>query len=63
MQKTTVERAFELARSGTCQNVRDIMYGLQREGYQSCAEHLSSGSLKKQLKLTIKGVTEPSAVE
>ncbi|RYF12909.1 MAG: hypothetical protein EOO77_16715 [Oxalobacteraceae bacterium] len=61
MQKTTVERAFELARGGVHRNVVDIRLALIREGYQDCADHLASRSLKAQLKLAIKQVKDIDA--
>lgn len=33
MRKPELERAFELARSGECENVADVVAALQREGY------------------------------
>lgn len=46
--KTTIERAFALARSGLCGNLTDVMKTLRREGYRS--DQLSGPSLKKQLR-------------
>jgi hypothetical protein len=51
--KTTIERAYELARSGTCQNVKDIERQLQKEQHDGVYSHLQSGVLKKQLKAMI----------
>ena len=46
---STVERAFELARSGVCQSVSDIRRQLKAEGYSNITGHFDSGALKKQL--------------
>ncbi len=45
----TVERAFELAKSGACHNVGDIRQRLKQEGFSSYEEHLAGVSIKKQL--------------
>ena len=45
----TVERAFELARSGICRNVEDIRKQLRREGYSDIMSHLSGPAIRKQL--------------
>ena len=58
MQQTasTVERAFDLARSGTCQSVEDVRKKLEAEGSPNVRGHLASGTLRKQLKAAIKSV-------
>lgn len=48
-QTTTVERAFELARSGACSSVNDLRQRLRREGYDSVHLHLHGASINKQL--------------
>ena len=48
--QTTVERAFELARSGSCATVQDIRRKLKSEGYDQVEAHLSGPSLGKQLR-------------
>jgi hypothetical protein len=48
-QQTTVERAFELARSGAYRNVGEIRRQLKLEGFSSYEEHLAGVSIKKQL--------------
>jgi hypothetical protein len=45
---TTVERAFQLARSGSFKNVEDIKKQLRREQFESIEAHLSAG-LRRQL--------------
>ena len=44
-----VERAFQLAKSGTCHNLGDIRCKLEQEGYLDAAEHLRGSLIKKQL--------------
>lgn len=51
---TTVERAFELARNGTCRSIADIQRTLKREGYANANMHLESGALKKQLRALLR---------
>jgi hypothetical protein len=53
-QRGTVERAFELARSGGCHTVGDIRQQLKQEGYSGYEEHLAGVSIKKQLLALIK---------
>ncbi|MES3151477.1 hypothetical protein [Sphingomonas faeni] len=48
-QLTTVERAFELARSGSCNSVNDLRQRLRREGYDAVHIHLHGASINKQL--------------
>jgi hypothetical protein len=45
-QITTVERAFELAR---CSSVNDLRQRLRREGYDAVHLHLHGASINKQL--------------
>lgn len=45
--KTTLERAFELARSGKCFSLSDIIKQLKTEKYD--AANIEGGVLKKQL--------------
>ena len=46
---STLERAFELARSGDCRVVDDIRKRLKSERYSQVDEHLSGPSIKRQL--------------
>ena len=52
--KNTVERAYELARSGSCSTVKDIARQLMKEQYEGIHAHLSGDVLKKQLKALIR---------
>jgi hypothetical protein len=44
-----VERAFQLAKSGTCHNMSDVRLQLENEGYPSVRQHMSGPTIKKQL--------------
>lgn len=50
--KTTIERAFELARSGECARIGDIVRHLSREGYD--IRQIHGSALRKQLRDLIK---------
>jgi hypothetical protein len=50
VQKGTVERALELARSGEYLHLDDLKRRLRQEQHESVEMHLSSASLKKQLR-------------
>ena len=62
---STVERAFELARSGTCHNVQEIAMKLKREQHDSVEAHLSGQSIRRDLRRLCqearKGSANPSA--
>lgn len=46
---TTLERAYELARSGECLNVDDVAKTLKREGYHDVRSQLSGPKLRRTL--------------
>ena len=48
--QSTIERAFELARSGTCRTIDDIRRQLSREGFEMVHAHISGGMITKQLR-------------
>jgi hypothetical protein len=48
-QLSTVERAFELARSGSCGTVDDIRRTLTVERYPSVQAHLAGPSIRRAL--------------
>jgi hypothetical protein len=54
----TIERAFELAKSGSCQDLGEIRRRLAREGFDDVQEHLSGAEIKRQLVATIKAASE-----
>jgi hypothetical protein len=47
---TTVERAFELARSGRCPNLPAIVAALKGERHEAVDAHLAGPSIRKDLK-------------
>jgi hypothetical protein len=47
--QSTLERAFDLARSGECVNVEDIRRRLRSERHDSVDAHLSGPSVRRQL--------------
>ncbi|MBA3677243.1 MAG: hypothetical protein H0W74_07545 [Sphingosinicella sp.] len=48
---STIERAFELARSGSCHNVQEIALKLKRERHDSVEAHLAGQSIRRELRL------------
>ena len=56
-KKTSLERAFELARSGKCLAIRDIAFQLHAEKYD--ISHLEGPALRKQLVELIEEAIEP----
>ncbi len=57
---TTVERAFELARSGTCADVSHITQRLKAEGFDDVEGQLTGGSIRKQLRDLCAAAAVPS---
>ena len=56
---TTLERAFELARSGECRTVGEINTRLKAEGRMELQHHLSAGrGLREQLLKLCKAARE-----
>ena len=47
--RTILERAFVLARSGRCESLNDVREILSREGYSNVDAHLTGGVIRKQL--------------
>jgi hypothetical protein len=58
--QTIIERAFELAKSGTVQNVVALRCQLKVERFNSVDAHLASASLSKQLLVLIRTATGQS---
>ena len=54
--KTTIERAFEMARSGRFKDVGGLKIAISREGY--AASQISGRTLLKQLREAIQGATQ-----
>ena len=51
---STVERAYELAKSGTCADLNQVKRRLQDEGYGSVGPHLSASLLSRELRALCK---------
>ena len=49
-RRTTVERAFELARSGACDSLPAIVAALKGEQHDSVDAHLAGPSIRKDLR-------------
>ena len=49
-RRTTVERAFELARSGDCDNLPAIAAALKGEQHEAVDAHLAGPSIRKDLR-------------
>lgn len=47
---TTIERAFDLARSGSCDGVNAIRSKLKQERFDQVEAHLAGPSLARQLR-------------
>ena len=61
---TTIERAYELARSGACRTVGDIKARLQAEGYEGVRDRLYGASMTSALrKLCIENYVAPEGDE
>jgi hypothetical protein len=52
---SVTERAFQLARTGTCRTVDGIRRHLVRERYDGIGQHLAGPSIKAQLKRLLAG--------
>ena len=52
---STVERAFELARSGPCDSVGEIRLQLRRERHDAVDGHLSGSAIRRQLNAFLLG--------
>lgn len=61
---TTIERAYELARSGACRTVGDIKVRLQAEGYEGVKDRLYGASMTAALrKLCLDNYVAPQGEE
>ncbi|MDB5702995.1 MAG: hypothetical protein JWN66_111 [Sphingomonas bacterium] len=47
--RSTIERAFEIARTGEAHSIRDIERWLSAERYSNVAAHLAGRSIRAQL--------------
>ncbi len=51
-----VERAYQLARSGECRDLRDLERRRRREAFDAVPQHLNSPTLRRQLAGFIRAV-------
>jgi hypothetical protein len=58
-QLSTIERAYQLARSGNCRTIDDIRRKLTAERYESVQAHLSGASIKRDLIALCKAAVAP----
>jgi hypothetical protein len=58
---TTLERAFALARSGSCASVADIRSTLKKERYDQVEAHLAGPSVGRQLRTLCEEARRQSA--
>jgi hypothetical protein len=61
--RSTLERAFELAREGRCRSVGDIRRKLSAERHDRVEDHLSGTAIRKQLRLAIATAARTDAAE
>ena len=47
---STVERAFDIARSGSVRNMSELRKALRKEGFASAEQHTEGFSIQRQLK-------------
>jgi hypothetical protein len=59
---TTVERAFQLARSGQCNNVAEIAATLKRERHEAVDAHLAGPSIRQSLRLSCQNAKQAREV-
>lgn len=52
--KGTIERAFDLAKSGSCNSIQQIADKLYKQGCLDAHEHLSGAGIRQQLHVLIK---------
>jgi hypothetical protein len=62
---STIERAFQLARSGACHSVADIRQQLAVERHENVHGHLTGASVQRQLKeaLAARGVVRHAGTD
>ncbi len=62
---STVERAFQIARSGDCESLEDLRAILTREGYGDAVAQTSFPFVRKQLRDLLQGraASRPPKVE
>ncbi|TPG13674.1 hypothetical protein [Sphingomonas oligophenolica] len=55
---STIERAYQLARSGSCGSVDDVRRSLVAEGHDSVLAHLSGPTIRRALAALCKSAVE-----
>ena len=60
---STLERAFELARSGECASTSEIRQRLKQERYDSVEANLKGPSITRQLRLLCEEARRQQAAE
>lgn len=53
VERSTVERAFELARSGSVRDVEELIRTVRNEGYEGVSSHLAGREIRRQLRALI----------
>ena len=53
-ETSTIERAFAIAKGGTCRNMAELRIALKRERCERVEEHLAGKSLSAQLQRLMK---------
>ena len=56
----TLERAFQLARSGGVQSLDELRRTLKAEGYEAVEGHLAGSAIRKQLTQIIAAAAQPA---
>jgi hypothetical protein len=57
----TVERAFEIVRSGGCQGMSELVQMLKAEKHESVEEHLGGQSIRRDLRRAWKALPNSTA--
>ena len=58
--QNTIERAFQLARSGSVQTLDELRRELKRQGYEAVEAHLAAAAIRKQLKQALSDAPKQS---
>lgn len=60
VRPSTVERAYQLARSGECADIEDVRKRLRAEGFENLRSHLQGRSVSKAIReLCVAAYTGP----
>lgn len=60
---TTLERAFQLAKSGDCVSITQVREKLKKEGYSDWQSHTKGPSIRAQLNALCAEATKAKAAE